>query len=247
MNKVLVSIVSVSVFISLSLTSAQARIVVSKVKGTAAYKTANQWQPLNEGMSLNEGTKISTGVNSSVILNIDNHTLTVNPLTMLKIYENSMTRTSSENRIGLRRGTIRAKVARDKRIKTIFKVSTPVATSSVRGTEEIISYGPTSGMKVYMIEGIAVGQSNNGLASTLTGGLVFQQKTGGMMPQNPLDPVQAAAIARIYDTFLTADEKTLISLFGSDLVNTYGGFLDKLKSLMETHALVAIFVRWPIE
>jgi hypothetical protein len=149
---------------------------------------------------------------------------------------------ASENRIGLRRGTVQAKVARDARVKTVFKVSTPVATSSVRGTEQIISYGPVSGMQIYMRDGVAECQSNNGSSSVLRGGLVFQQKTCGMNPENPMGTIQGAALARIYDNYLSGDEKAMMGLLGSDLVGLPQGVIDRLKSLMGPPALVGFIL-----
>ncbi|HRZ26516.1 MAG TPA: FecR domain-containing protein [Spirochaetota bacterium] len=224
---------------------ASARIVVEKVKGSVAFKAGNQWQPLTEGMALNEGAKISTGVNSTAVIKMDSHTVTINPLTMIKIYENSMTARTSDNRIGLRRGTIRAQVSKDKRIKTVFKVSTPVATSSVRGTEEIISYGPSSGMKIYMIEGVAEGQSNNGNSSTLRGGLVFQQKPGGAAIENPMGAIKGNALAQIGDKNLSADEKKILDFLGIDESQLPGGVLDRLSALMGTNSLVNVIINWP--
>ena len=67
--------------------SAFAEIRVVSVKGTAAYKAGDQWMPLQTGTALAVGTKVSTGVHSNVVIRINNHTVTVEPLTIMKISE----------------------------------------------------------------------------------------------------------------------------------------------------------------
>ena len=135
-----------------------AEIRVLSVKGTAAYKAGGQWVPLQTGAVLAVGTKVSTGVRSNVVIKINNHTVTVQPLTIMKVSESAEDGKSSTTRIGLRRGSVRTKIAHDARIKTVFKVSTPVATSSVRGTEQIVVYSPTFGMRVFVLSGNVQGE-----------------------------------------------------------------------------------------
>ena len=98
-------------------------------------------------MKLAQGTKISTGVNSNVVLNINGDEITIRQMTMIKIEENSLSTTESNTKIGLKRGGLNARVAKLKTLKTSFKISTPVATSSVRGTWEEVFYGPGMGMQ----------------------------------------------------------------------------------------------------
>jgi len=47
------------------------------VQGSAAFKDKDQWKPLREKQTLAEGARISTGVRSSVVLTIDDTTVTV--------------------------------------------------------------------------------------------------------------------------------------------------------------------------
>ena len=239
-----IAILSFATMLILSFSQAQARITATMVKGSVAYKNKKNWKPLKTGMALSQGTKISTGVNSTAVIAMDSHTVTIKPLTMIKIYENSRSKNRSKNRIGLRRGTIRAKVSRSKRIKTVFKVSTPVATSSVRGTEEIISFGPSKGMKVKMISGVAVGKSSNGLSKVLRGGLQFQQKPGVNLPEDPINPVRKKALVRLYNKHSTRDEKFGFSFGGTDFFSGPRGFINTLSGLQK-RALVNIRVVWP--
>lgn len=195
-----------------------AEIRVISVKGTAAYKAGGQWVPLQAGAALTAGTKVSTGVRSTAVIKINNHTVTVNPLTIMKISESRDDATSSNTRIGLRRGSVHAKVARNSRIKTVFKVSTPVATSSVRGTQEIIIYSPTFGMKIIVLDGTVEGSGLNSLFRRLSGDKEFQQKANKGIPDSLLSGLDDF-LGKSNIQFVTLDEETALELFGEDFLS----------------------------
>ncbi|MCP4134772.1 MAG: FecR domain-containing protein [bacterium] len=197
--------------------TAFAKIKVVSVRGKVAYKNGGSWKPVRKGMTLNAGSKVSTGIRSTAVLHFmgkgNTHKVTVKPLTMMKIYENSVSqdkgsKSKYRTRIGLRRGSIRAKVSRKRKVRTIFKVSTPVATSSVRGTEEVVSYGPSKGMVVEVVEGSIQGENKNGSSRTIGGKQVFHQQTNTEEPKDPLSKVKDGASVSIYDGNVTRDEKT---------------------------------------
>ena len=66
-----------------------ADIKVISVKGQAKYKIKRRWINLSPGLKLKQGTKISTGINSKVLLKINESTLTIKQMSMIKIEENS--------------------------------------------------------------------------------------------------------------------------------------------------------------
>lgn len=187
--------------------TAEAAIRVVSTKGQCAYKKGRAWAPLRAGIVIPVGSKVSTGVRSQAILVVDNHKVTIKALTMMKIYENSAKKSERTTRLGLRRGSIRAKVSRSKRIKTTFKVSTPVATSSVRGTEEEISYGPNSGMVIRVIESSVWGENKNGLKKLITGRLRYHQKSDKSEPEPLIYRLKDGSFVVIYDKNVTMDEK----------------------------------------
>lgn len=143
MNSQRIVISAVITLFLFTVSTAFAEITVVSVKGKAAYKTGRVWKPLAKGATIPQGTKVTTGVRSWVKLKMYNNVVTIKPLSMLKIYENSSKKNRISTRIGLRRGSVRAHVTRGRRVRTIFKISTPVATSSVRGTIEDVSHGPS--------------------------------------------------------------------------------------------------------
>jgi hypothetical protein len=170
--------------------SAQAAIQVVSTKGEAAFLSGTQWKPLVKGQTIAEGTKLSTGINSSAVLNIDGSIVTMKPLTSIKIYRNSVNQSTKETSLGLQYGTVQAKVDKVSKVRTKFNITTPVATSSVRGTEEIVSFGPTSGMKVDVVEGTIQAHNTQGASNAISGRQSFALSDAGAKPAGILDQVK---------------------------------------------------------
>lgn len=229
--------------------SAEIRVV--SVKGSVAFKAAQKWEPLKAQMKLNPGTKISTGVASMAVLQINKHTLTINPMTMIKIYENieSMKETGNKDvdsstytKLGLKRGSIKAKVFRDKRVKTVFEVATPVATSSVRGTEEFISYGPSKGMIIKVIEGNIKGDNKNGTTKYLQPGMVFHQMPKNSDPEPLLADLHDKSINSVHFLSSTKDEQNSHSFSGEELVDNSDNPSDFLDDKIKSN--VSLLIIW---
>ncbi|MBN1533078.1 MAG: FecR domain-containing protein [Spirochaetes bacterium] len=227
-----------------------AEIKVLSVNGSVSYKSGQRWEPLRTLMRLTPGTKVSTGARSSAVIQIEKHTLTVNPMTMIKIYESSeKTRTSgagavSSTKIGLRRGSVRAKIFREQRVKTEFRVATPVATSSVRGTEELISYGPSRGMTIKVLDGIVRGDNRNGATRYLKAGLTFHQRPINSDPDPLLAEARERAIASVFPKDNTTREENTSRSFSPE------NFVDNVESperIVDTkvNSNVTLYITWP--
>ncbi|MBN2040348.1 MAG: FecR domain-containing protein [Spirochaetes bacterium] len=190
----------------ISSVSAFAKITVTSVKGQAKYKTGRSWVALKSGITLQKGTKISTGIRSEVILNINNNTVTIKQMSMMKIEDNLLNSSESKTAIGLKRGGIRARISRIQKLKTDFKITTPVATSSVRGTEEDVSYGPGSGMIVKVIEGEILARNNLGSSNLIKGKLEYRQDNDSSTPRDVNASRQEASRGTVTNK-LTQEEK----------------------------------------
>jgi len=166
-----------TVFVACISVSAHAAILVVSTKGEAAYMAGGQWKPLAKGQTIAEGTKISTGVNSSAILNIDGSIVTVKPLTSIKIYKNSVNPQTRETSIGLQFGAVRAKIDKVAKVKTRFNITTPVATSSVRGTSEEVGHGAGNGTTVTVTDGNVVVLDNNGNSNEISGSMQYTKNS----------------------------------------------------------------------
>ena len=236
-------------------TLAYSEVRVLKVKGKVSYKTSGYWKTLRNGMVLKRGTKVSTSFRSWAILKINNRSyVRVKPLSLIKVYTNSYRTIKSKRyryrastHIGLRRGGIRAKISRNKRIKTIFKVSTPIATSSVRGTYEEVTYGPEKGMVIKVLEGSILGKSLNGLSRILKKGLVFRVRSGDSAPVPIIAYIKNKSIIVIHDPNISSDESNSHNYHGEDVVNSTDGAANTIDSEIKKSekSKLNVIVNWP--
>jgi hypothetical protein len=214
--------------------SLQAEISVIKTEGSAAFKEGNRWLPLRNGQKLSEGVKVSTGANSyvDIKLNSQNHTIRIKPFTMIQVFSKE-SKTDTNTHIGLKRGGITAKVPRDGKVKTIFKVSSPIATSSVRGTEENIYYGPDKGMLIEVISGIVEGSNILGRTNILSGRQKFVQKYSQAQALHILQDVKNKSIIQVYGNGLTAEEIAAM-LYSDDQINSPDGDISIFNNQVQT-------------
>ncbi|TFH39791.1 MAG: hypothetical protein E4G96_08690, partial [Chrysiogenales bacterium] len=138
--------------------------------------------------------------------------------TIMKVSENVERAGSSSTTIGLRRGSVRAKVASDARVKTVFKVSTPVATSSVRGTEQIVVHSPTFGTRIIVLANMVEGSGLNSAGKMISGDLEFWQKYASPVPESLMTGMEDF-LTQTNSLFVTLDEETALALFGDDFLN----------------------------
>ncbi len=240
----LIKISIASILIMFFTAALHAEISVLKVEGSAAYKEGNKWIPLRTGQKLAEGVKISTGANSyaDIKLNSQNHTIRIKPFTMIQVFSKE-TKTDTNTHIGLKRGGIMAKVPREGNVKTIFKVSSPIATSSVRGTEENISYGPDTGMIIEVVKGVVEGTNTLGRSNTLSARQKFIQMYSKAEALNILNDVKNASIIQIYGNGLTADE-IVTMLYSDDQTGSPGGDISILDNQVQ-NADINLKIIWP--
>lgn len=108
---------------------------VTEIAGKVEYQVAGkEWRPARVGDILSKGTLISTGFKSTAVLKIANTMLTVKPVTRLSLEEIVKTQDGTQTQVFLVSGRVAADVTPQKDQKTDFKVSSPTATASVRGT-----------------------------------------------------------------------------------------------------------------
>lgn len=212
---------SIAVILMFAYGTAYPAIVVETVKGEVAVREGRQWKPLKEGQSLAEGSKISTGVRSTAVIKIDGSTLTVRPLTMMKIYRNRKIQNTDNTHIGLKYGSLKARVKRIGKLKTSFKISTPVATSSVRGTTQIVTHGAKKGTTVEVPRGSAECVNTNGGSRVVSGNQKFQQNPDNPKPDNLLADTHNSSLQPLYDPN-NIDEKPLQDFVNDDTVGSGG-------------------------
>ncbi len=155
-----------------------ADVKVIAVKGLAGYLSGGKLQPLAVGMSLANDATVVTGANSELGLQINNGTITLKALTTARLSGISLSDSASSADVALRSGTVVSDVKQIKGLKTSFTVSTPVGTSSVRGTQHSVSYSSERGMRVSVAAGVVDVDSIRSPARPVAAGNGFVQAPG---------------------------------------------------------------------
>jgi len=139
--------------------AAAAVVTVVSVAGPAqkmdTTSDARQWQKLSAGDKLGEKTLIRTGLRAKVVLRFeDRGEITIDGPCKMGITQFRASQRATKTRLGLKYGTLRAEVARTHGPQD-FKVVTPVATLSVRGSRSCFSCLPDNnrGLKVGVDQG----------------------------------------------------------------------------------------------
>jgi ferric-dicitrate binding protein FerR (iron transport regulator) len=110
--------------------------VIREIRGTVEIKApgASEWVPARPGTVLAKDASISTGFRSTALVVLGNSTLTVRPLTRLRLDELAEAQGREQVSLNLQTGRVRAEVTPPSGGKTDFTVRSPSATASVRGT-----------------------------------------------------------------------------------------------------------------
>ena len=111
---------------------------VKTVTGTVETRPSvdQPWAPVKVGQPLAEGADLRTGFRANCILEMDQSTLKVDPLTVLRIGELHREGDTIRTRVYMKQGNAAAAVQKAG-AKNDFAIVTPSATLSVRGTHEI--------------------------------------------------------------------------------------------------------------
>jgi hypothetical protein len=92
------------------------------------------WTPAAIGLHISKNTLISTGFRSFASISLGNSTLIVRPLTRLSLEELRVILGNEEIDLYLQTGRVRVEVNPPAGNKTDFRIRSPTATASVRGT-----------------------------------------------------------------------------------------------------------------
>lgn len=110
-------------------------VTVAKITGKAQVAKGSDWVALTLGQKLNPGDTVSTGFRSELQLQIGASVVTVKALSRLTLKDLTQNGTSLNTDLYLKVGQVDAVVNASETVKSqTFKVASPVATASVRGT-----------------------------------------------------------------------------------------------------------------
>lgn len=108
---------------------------IMEVAGKVECKLPGKdWKTAKTGDVLPAGSSISTGFKSTAILKMEAATLTVKPVTRLSLEELVKSEGTTKTQMFLMAGRVKAEVTPPEGEKAEFKVKSPTATASVRGT-----------------------------------------------------------------------------------------------------------------
>ena len=118
-----------------SAAAANLTATITEIAGKVECKLpGNDWQAAKTGDILPAGSLISTGFKSTAILKTESATLTVKPVTRLSLEELIKSEGTTKTQMFLMAGRVKAEVTPKEGEKAEFKVKSPTATASVRGT-----------------------------------------------------------------------------------------------------------------
>jgi hypothetical protein len=143
-------------------------------KSVAAADGTLRWEPLREGDELSERTIIRTGLDSGVLLDLAGRgQVRVGSATKIGISELRVEGSLAKTQLGLKYGTVRAEV--DSRTGPAdFRVTTPTATLSVRGSGLDASVTNENGTQGFSLHGLlSLNQPGSPGQSTPPGGFVL--------------------------------------------------------------------------
>jgi len=133
-------------------------IIVTAVTGLAQSRVSSdakaQWQRVTVGDILTDLTVIRTGLGTTVVVRLgDRGEVTIKSGTKVGIKEFSKKAGLASVRLGLKYGAMRARVDSSKGKKNDFRVSTPVATLSVRGSSGQLGFSGDMGFGFHVAAG----------------------------------------------------------------------------------------------
>jgi len=133
-------ILSSAIFLLFGLVAAsaatiEAAAVFSEVSGKVEYQApGSSWKPARLGDKVFPGDIVSTGFKSSAILMIGKTIISVKAITRMTLQELVRTSGGTSTTLFLLSGRVKADVPPQPGQTTAFKITSPTATASVRGT-----------------------------------------------------------------------------------------------------------------
>jgi len=189
-----------------------ADVTVQAVKGTVGVMDGKKLTPVKVGMKLNEDATVVTGANSEVTIVVNNGTITFKSLTTAKIRGVAASGTSSTADVALRSGTVVSDVKQITGLKTSFTVTTPVGTSSVRGTSHSVSFSPGRGMEVAVSTGVVAVSSNRGGTTPVAAGNSYVQAAASATPPQVISQAAQETVTTNAATAFAPVEEVAVSV-----------------------------------
>ena len=207
-----ISILSVLlILLSGTLFAAGARLVTVRGRVSVRQYAGAPWVRARRGMYLRKGAVISTGYAAAALLRITPGwtMVRVNQFTTMSIARLSGKGRTVRTALKLRIGTVRAVVKSTRKIRHRFRISTPVATASVRGTIPEVSHFPGQGTVISYLKGSGYVISKKGRMQLLKRGQFSRATARGVT--SPFQEAQLKNMAGTIQQHLTPGERAILS------------------------------------
>lgn len=255
MKKILF-ILSCSLFYTISLFSSSVEVVSFTGKVKVKFPGDSRWSRLSVGDTLPPKAIVSTGFNSKIVLDLGSATLDVLPLTRMTVSEITESNDTISTSLFLQGGKIKADVNKVEGKIHDFKIKSPVATASVRGTSFLFSgntlfvergvvdfgattsYTPDEAGITEPVEGVLGGTSK--VVTVKAGGLTRM----GSITDTPILPAIAVkeAVTVSASTKPEVIKDSVREVLGGDLVPLAIPTLGDIEQVIVNTALVTIEV-----
>jgi len=107
---------------------------VISATGKVEIQNGTEWVAVKAGDIIPKGAVISTGFKSEAVIKVKSSTFTLTPLTRITVEQLAETPAKDETQLYLDSGNVKFDVKKSENKRVGFKVRSPVATASVRGT-----------------------------------------------------------------------------------------------------------------
>ena len=182
MEGIMKKILIVMLLTSAALAVGASDVTVISISGNVETREpGGAWTPVSAGQVISSQSMISTGFGSSAKLSAGGMELTLQPLTRVSIDSLTQDGDTLRTAVSLQSGRVRATrppATRSTRRSIDFRVSTPVATAAVRGTDFIMSFD-----KLQTLEGLV--SFSMGKAVVYSPGGSWSWASEGLRPVEP--------------------------------------------------------------
>ncbi len=134
MKSIVKVITTVAVLLTSVMTANAQMATILSTTGKVEIKDGSSWIALKVGDTVEKGDIISTGYKSEAVIKIKSSELKLGPLTRMTVEDLVSSSKKDNTQIFIDSGSISAEVNSEPGKKVGFKVRSPVATASVRGT-----------------------------------------------------------------------------------------------------------------
>ncbi len=208
---------------------------ITEVKGKVEIKQGGAWLTARKGASIKKGALISTGFKSEMTVKIDGSVIVVKALTRLKIEDIAKKNEAVSSEVFVNVGSIKANVKPASTKKVEFKVKTPVATASVRGTSGIIS----ADGQLIGLTGVWDYSNNIGQHADVSVGNVVSVDSHGIIVSPQINALNRSSVD--YKNSLADVEKYIMQILPLEKV----GLSEKLEHTdADSYAEIGINIGW---